>query len=496
MIQMKLVALCLGLSATGVCAAKTHQPTAFNLVETAIQADPSHSIDDEVAEEEREVTRLKAEVVKAKEQLHEMKAEMKQAKEAALKAAADAQSVVKIRQHAASGHHSVPRSPTTAKTAARGESAEHGPVANPDSAVASTPKSSQSQRTNNATKANATLNATDKQLNSSRANASQTRNVSAPYGSAKCPCIGFDGLDGETLALIDGKMVKYPADLGGSCTAWDEVMHPQCKSAAQGWCSQPWCYVDPRKCDVGVLPTMTTYLPSARYKNMPLFYSYATCGSKWGREDQVAQMGHGGCRCVGLDNMPGSMALNISGKDVLYPAESGGSCGAWDLTNHPQCSGKSQPEWCKRKWCFVDPCSCSLAQPPKVTTYLDGTMRGKTIYYSYETCGNEDTFTATNEQAACIFEKDKASCSTNSKCLWTGESCLGKELVDKDACLRTAPQEVPAPGQEKNSAMRGSLIVEMLSQIGISYQGKPHWWPCLRCMPEPGYHKPPGIRMR
>lgn len=308
-----------------------------------------------------------------------------------------------------------------------------------------------------ATKATATkvTTVTKNHSNHSEANISVSHsNVSAVrYGSEACPCIGFDNLEGEALTLIDGKMVKYPADLGSSCDTWDDGVHPQCAESEKGkWCGQPWCYVDPRQCKLDVLPTMSTYMPTARYKHMPLFYSYSTCGSSWGQEAQVAVMGNGGCRCVGVNNMPGSLKFDIDQDNVLYPAEAGGSCDAWDLDNHPQCTVKgSKPEWCNRKWCFVDPCSCSVSQPPKVSTYLNGTMQGKSIYYSYETCGNEDMFTATYAKAVCVLEKTKDTCNKNPKCLWSGDSCLGKELVDKDACLAKTAQEAQTSEEEERS---------------------------------------------
>ena len=101
--------------------------------------------------------------------------------------------------------------------------------------------------------------------NASISSVAEHSNVSAKYGSEACPCIGFDNLQGEAVTLIDGKMVKYPADLGSSCNTWDDGFHPQCTQSGKGeWCAQPWCYVDPRQCKVDVLPTMSTYMPSAR----------------------------------------------------------------------------------------------------------------------------------------------------------------------------------------------------------------------------------------
>ena len=47
-----------------------------------------------------------------------------------------------------------------------------------------------------------------------------------PFGNSKCPCVGFDNIERETTVSIDGKDLSYPADLGGSCSAWDHDIHP------------------------------------------------------------------------------------------------------------------------------------------------------------------------------------------------------------------------------------------------------------------------------
>ena len=111
---------------------------------------------------------------------------------------------------------------------------------------------------------NATLNHSNKPEGNTSSSRSHFNVSSSRYGSEACPCIGFDNLEGEAVTLIDGKMVKYPADLGGSCDTWDDGVHPQCTTGKEKWCAQPWCYVDPRQCKLDILPTMSSYMPTAR----------------------------------------------------------------------------------------------------------------------------------------------------------------------------------------------------------------------------------------
>jgi len=436
-----------------VGAAKTRQ-NSFERAAPVPEVLDEKIFDDEVAAKEREVAGLKAEIAQTEEMLRKMGEEMKDIKSEALRAAEDARRIVTEHEKLVEPKRSLP-----------GSNSHHVVKAFSNRSVAnSTSEQLGVRKQGGKPRVEHTENVTESNRsnisNASISGVAEHSNISAKYGSEACPCIGFDNLQGEAVTLIDGKMVKYPADLGSSCNTWDDGFHPQCTQSGKGeWCAQPWCYVDPRQCKVDVLPTMSTYMPSARYKHMPLFYSYSTCGSSWGKEAQVAVMGSSGCRCVGVNNMPGSLKFDIEKEHVLYPAEAGGSCDAWDLDNHPQCAVTgTKPEWCNRRWCFVDPCSCSVSQPPKVSTYVNGTMQGKSIYYSYETCGNQDMFTATYAKAACL-EKTKDACNKNAKCLWSGHSCLGKELVDKDACLTKTTEEAHASEGEEKSFAQSSIFV-------------------------------------
>jgi len=278
----------------------------------------------------------------------------------------------------------------------------------------------------------------------------------AHFGDTHCPCIGFDNIEG-TISVTYGdegnyKQVIYPADLGARCEKWEAGRHPECLPGGSQptWCDQAWCLVDPCNCKLPVLPKRYTLAPDTLYRGKPLYYSYASCGSQdhWTKQPPVN--GAGQCRCIGFDQIPGTM--EIQWKDpsthesqvVQYPAEMGGSCRNWDDDVHPMCKGAGEkPSWCSRSWCYVDPCSCDMGTPPKVTMYLPwATFTGKSLYYSYETCGSNDTFTTDFNLEACVNQKTAQQCvnlrvrNGVQKCHWTGTNCLGSELVSHPLCAK------------------------------------------------------------
>lgn len=262
------------------------------------------------------------------------------------------------------------------------------------------------------------------------------------FGDTDCPCIGFDHIDGETTVTVEGQALEYPADLGARCEPWDDGRHPSCKSGAEpglaaGWCAQAWCYVDPCNCKLPVLPKVSAYLPTATYKGKPIFYSYDTCGGKDMWAKRRPEVGQWGCRCIGFDSQQGSLEVQLGGgRKASYPAEIGGTCKAWDEENHPDCQGDDAPDWCKSKWCFVDPCECKLedGMVPKISFYLpEASFTGKGLFFSYETCGDKDIWTKHNPKA-CVNQLSQSACDDHPRCGWTGNRCLGKELSENAEC--------------------------------------------------------------
>lgn len=307
-----------------------------------------------------------------------------------------------------------------------------------------------------------------------------------PYGNPKCPCVGLDNVKGEMTMTTGKTKTMYPAETGASCTAWDSDRAPGCEvgndknytqDGEPSWCTQSWCYVDPCKCDIPVIPKVSGYLPDGTYQGKPIYYSYHTCGGvdswteKHHKEACVNQKtaedctnlekcswdgkscagkalgvcnapldakihGAENCRCIGLDNVEGSLDATLGdGRKVTFPATFGASCQPHEEKTHPDCLGDKPPKWCKDSWCYVDPCSCGQVEPPRVNSgWLgkDVTFQGKNVYYSYTTCGSEDAFTAVANPTACVNLKTASACNEKAhKCAWVVQEnkCLGKEIA-------------------------------------------------------------------
>lgn len=244
------------------------------------------------------------------------------------------------------------------------------------------------------------------------------------YGSNDCPCIGIDGLEGETWVQLKWPLIgePYPADLGAHCEAWDNNRHPKCKDEAdegfvkggpgkgEGWCASRWCYVDPCHCDVGTAPKVASYLPKGRFQGKDLHYSYATCGGvdTFADSDTAASMeawqavkstcanpvdekkwGVDTCKCIGIDGQPGNTVVTLGEDKVKYPADVGATCKAWDEGLHTECKVDNPPQWCHKKWCYIDACSCDK-DVWKAACYLPGaSYQGKPMFFSYTACGDK-----------------------------------------------------------------------------------------------------------
>jgi len=280
------------------------------------------------------------------------------------------------------------------------------------------------------------------------------KGVEAHFGDTECPCIGFDGREG-TIRVNYSKTVRvtYPADLGSRCEPWEATRHPSClpggdPGPGKGWCAESWCFVDPCNCKTKVVPEPSDMAPDTTFRGKPLYYSYEACGSKNFWNNKPLSLGKPNCRCVGFDNFPGTTEVDWKDPNtsvvttIEYPADMGGTCRKWDNNVHPMCKGEGEkPKWCSERWCYVDPCSCDLGEMPRVTMYQPhATYRGKSLFYSYGTCGSEDYFTKTLNLEACVNQPTQEKClrltvrNGIQKCAWTGSECLGAELVSHPLC--------------------------------------------------------------
>jgi hypothetical protein len=215
---------------------------------------------------------------------------------------------------------------------------------------------------------------------------------------------------------VDGKTVKYPADLGSHCEAWDEHVTPGCPGAS--WCSEKWCYVDPCNCNIDPLPKQSDYLGDAEYQGHSIYFSYVTCGgtdsysdsstdSADSREKKIEQSCHKAvdaeewgeedCRCTGVAPLRGKVEVTVDGEKEEYQAEYGANCAAWDDNNDEECKKDDPPEYCSEKWCYVNPDKCDITS--KVSAYLPAATSdaGHQVHFSYDTCGGKDKFTKDND---------------------------------------------------------------------------------------------------
>lgn len=79
----------------------------------------------------------------------------------------------------------------------------------------------------------------------------------------------------------NGDEHEYPAAYGTACIGWDELLPPYCgdgsrpKEDQPSWCSQQWCYIDPKKCYKK--DTQRSLFFGEDYE---LFFSYSQCGAE------------------------------------------------------------------------------------------------------------------------------------------------------------------------------------------------------------------------
>jgi hypothetical protein len=145
---------------------------------------------------------------------------------------------------------------------------------------------------------------------------------------------------------------------------------------------------------------------------------------------------------------------------------------------HPDCKKDGvKPGWCSQKWCFVDPCKCNTAVPPKAVMMANAYERyqGKTAYFSYETCGSTDSvWTEHMKLEYCHAYNTEESCKTVKKCRWTGSKCMGEALASTCAEQKaTGVLGMDSPFAEAGARKLGYssalLIVLGLLAVGGKY---------------------------
>jgi hypothetical protein len=89
-----------------------------------------------------------------------------------------------------------------------------------------------------------------------------------------------------------------------------------------------------------------------------------------------------------------------------------------------------KPPVCSRKWCYVDPCKCSIAVPPRLVASENAQQRfqGKDAYWSFETCGSQDESTGKMKEESCALHIVEETCGKVEKCIWTDHKCSEKAI--------------------------------------------------------------------
>lgn len=216
--------------------------------------------------------------------------------------------------------------------------------------------------------------------------------TSPSMGKDFCRCRGNAGLAKKYNSIVGGENVLYPQSTGLSC--------------------QDVCAKLSLESEQDVAP-----------KGVP------DAPAKIVRADQ-ASFGKKGCECVGVD-IEGEVPLTVDNETVQYPAAVGTSCQAWDQGRYPgYCTKADPPDWCRSKWCYVDPCKCSLAVPPMKTVNAFRTTRD--AFWSYATCGSADSFSAESPEA-CTAQLSQDACKSTRHCSWekVTEQCRNTDLFQE-----------------------------------------------------------------
>lgn len=256
------------------------------------------------------------------------------------------------------------------------------------------------------------------------------------YGLPGCLCVGVDGVK---------RTKRQEPFIGAHCDNWTGP----CK---QEPCER-WCFVDPCQCNVSSRESAAT--EQLTWEGRKLHLSEETCHSppptrgakgtspsdgRFCNAYDEESYGDRKCKCIGVEHLKGQVAVEVAGETATYPADVGSRCAAWDAEPLSLCAREDAPSWCQKSWCYVDPCACAIAEPPKVSTYFpSASYRKRPLYYSYETCGAQDSFTPDSSKA-CVNQETEARCLSLGadpedpelrKCAWGGPEikCLGKELL-------------------------------------------------------------------
>jgi len=243
------------------------------------------------------------------------------------------------------------------------------------------------------------------------------------------------------LVAANKNYAMYPPDYGTSCkkhvepgftSCWDlmtKVELPEADRSA--WCDSPWCFVDGCTCDASdVAGGQSAVLTHTDGRQFHVAWSYMNCGeasdydaAAEGQETNYdkAAWCEQPCPCVakppGLmeascmeSYLPDATECIVAGGRgfTMYPIDYGESCkkhlepgdaSCFDVATSTELSEDDQADYCGQSWCYVDGCTCNVADvaggPSSTLTLMDGMPA--VIAYSYELCGQDGSWDVEGE---------------------------------------------------------------------------------------------------
>jgi len=96
--------------------------------------------------------------------------------------------------------------------------------------------------------------------------------------------------------------------------------------------------------------------------------------------------GNNGC----LDTTPISLNRETNIQEAFcYPEHYGVGCETHDVDLDPNCKGEADdPSYCSQSWCYIDPDKCHSS----ANNTFSRSVLYSHLFYSYDTCGSDDTF--------------------------------------------------------------------------------------------------------
>lgn len=172
-------------------------------------------------------------------------------------------------------------------------------------------------------------------------------------------------------------------------------------------------------------------IPAGQNAFIQHVYKYANSTVTSLRHSPGGKYGSVGCQCIGINNVDGTTDVKYEGKEMTFPADAGARCETWDRFANPTCTGCDHNStvcddnpWCMQKWCYVDPCTCSLEVAPKPSLYMEhATYQGKPLYFSYATCGATDEFSSDEHKQKAQESKDHKFCAAPHDAKFGDEKC-------------------------------------------------------------------------